>query len=60
MNTVNTRKIDMLLEVIHDIIKADGPYKDKIQDILAVCGPDDRNHLEEFKAWLEEMFPEEE
>lgn len=53
------KMIDKLLSALDDIMKADGPYKDKIEHIHNEASQTDMSNLEELKSWLEEMFPDE-
>lgn len=45
--------IRMVLDLIASIVKANQPYKEKVQRILAECDEDDRMALSEFLAWFE-------
>jgi hypothetical protein len=46
-------KIEKLLEAITEVVKADGPYKEKAEAIKAACSDEDEVNLEEFLGWFE-------
>lgn len=52
--------IEKFLSALDDIMKANGPYKDKIERIRYEASQADMSNLEELKSWLEEIFPDEE
>jgi hypothetical protein len=45
--------IRIMLDTITLIVKANGPYKEKLQIILAECDEEDRTNLGEFIAWFD-------
>lgn len=47
--------IRMVLDLIASIVKANQPYKEKVQRILAECDEDDRTALGEFLAWFDDV-----
>lgn len=51
---MDEKLITNLLEAITKVVKANGPYKEKVIQIKAACDEDDEGSLEEFLAWFDE------
>lgn len=47
-------KIQQLLTLIDELVREDGPWKNKARSVLNEAGPDDKTSLIEFVNWFEE------
>jgi len=46
--------IGKLIELLDELVRADGTWREKRNAILANIGEDDKTNLEEFLGWFED------
>ena len=52
---LNATLMQKLLDVIDDIVAAEGPYKEKVDSLIKFCGENEKTNLFEFIAWFDGM-----
>jgi hypothetical protein len=45
--------IQKLLDILDDVVRADGTYKEKRDEILKLCKEDEKTNLIEFVSWFD-------
>jgi hypothetical protein len=53
-STMDARKIEKLFELIGELVRSPGPWKDKAEEIKIEASEDDLTNLNELISWFQE------